>query len=308
LLVPILVLVILYGVLDRAVPYYSYALKSIPQDVKVKSIRVDAPTPSLERPQQNTNPVLIEPEKDFIEIGDSRVYVDLRQNEISFDSRLGASNFASAYAALRKDALNGDVIALRSLAVTLRMCSEIPSTEKELDSLLEQLKPNDISNVDVLSKSYKYCEGITETDRKNYLQWASLGNESGDFVSYSILSEQIEVHLKQELHQKWWDEHKFVGAANYLSNEYQRGVMDDAGTRTKPDYIKSYAYFLVTEKLSGKFLEANNSQLALARIQPEIDERKSSIAINLSPQQQIEAEALAVKLLEDGSTKCCLVK
>jgi len=226
------------------------------------------------------------------------------------------------YDALVAEAEIGNAAAARTLYEALTICEMAFSDEASYQEALSLLRQKGVRSYpgdqhaqenippgldtshheEMITEQYIKCQGITTRQKQNKIQWAEMAAHGGDFLAMrTMANEQGFTQEGFEWYEKGWKS-GHASAADALSIWYRNGAPDSAGG--KPDYISSYAYLLINFKIYENVFNSSNSPQAQNRI---VDMENALLGIGgyLNPQDQVKAEELAVKLLQDNSN-CCL--
>ena len=275
---------------------------------------------SIDPPVSAVNNELIE-----IEIGDTnvsfRAYL-LELNEFSLPVEKGG---AYLYDRLSQRGEGGDIIAARMLSVLLSRCGETFINREEHDNALALLKNEgkypsanpSYSAIKVqdemldsvasfFENEYELCKELSRDKRSEANKWARLAAEGGDFLAIEQLlnSSDISSGEKIDLIEKRWKEFGYVDSTTELAAILSGlssfpGFADDV----EADPKQAYAYFLVSTRINAAVLEETNP---IEARQKEADSYafEQILTSKLTPQEHLDAEKLAVDLIESNDT-CC---
>ena len=251
------------------------------------------------------------------------VFKQFQHKYIFLDPLLSAND---VYDDLSEKALAGDAIAARTLANELEKCGASFSTNEEYLSQLKLLKDENIystpnrkfdnfkiapegmkSFLAQIKTDYDYCEGLSKEKRSESNKWLSMAAENRDFLAMDRLSTMpsLNPELRHGTLENAWQEFGNKSSAIGLGMYYMGTQYSGDNNLLKPNPIKAYAYLLVGSQLelsSLSIVDPYNSSNREAEIQQKLS--VLSADLNLSAQQQEDAEILAMELLETNPN-CC---
>lgn len=225
------------------------------------------------------------------------------------------------YGALVAEAESGSAAAARLLYQELTFCETAFVDYDEYQEALRKLREEGLrtypgaenrsekvhrgldttSHSEIITEGYEKCQGITQKHTENIIQWAELAAHNGDFLSMrTMANEKGFTPEGLEWYEKAWKA-GHVSAADALSIWHRNGASETSGRQ--PDYLTSYAYLLVNYKVYEDALKSSGYPQAQNLI-VSMDSALQGLGGYLSPQEQAQAENLAVKLLRENEN-CC---
>lgn len=154
---------------------------------------------------------------------------------------------------------------------------------------------------DTIGKLYSFCKNVPVEDYKSRheLRQKALGlGDPDSLINYAYTLKETDKKAAFQVFKQIWDR-GYITVGNEISSAY--GTGNHSNTTDIPDHISAYAFQLATDKV---FQEAINQfpdkfglpQSPLSTGYPDNP--------NLTPSQYLEAEELAIKLLEENDA-CC---
>lgn len=219
-----------------------------------------------------------------------------------------------------------DAIAARALGMELCTCLRGPKSKQELDEQITSLKQesrlvdegaaqaNDQNPFDYaeaiqrVEQSYRYCSSLSEDQLARAEEFLELGSQGGDFLASAALYEQ---YLSEgdweplfEVSQRLWDEHGSATALSALVLIYDEGYLDDFQIGTTPNRVTTHALNIVSSEVT--FLGYGQYYDSESDFRVQIDDALSKTAEKLSPQEHLEAEEIAIKIISENEN-CCML-
>ena len=221
-----------------------------------------------------------------------------------------------------------DAIAARTLGTQLRMCKRGPKTKAELNKEIASIENesrlvgeggvDDDYAVDYLAaakeakESYEYCSSLSQDQIERAEEFFKLGSEAGDFLATAALYEQYlfegDWEPLFEVSQRMWEEHGNATALGALVQIYDQELLNNIQIGTTPNRVTAHALNIVSLEVHflgfGQFYQAETGSSSNFRV--EIDSLLANTAEKLSPQEHLEAEEIAIKLISENQNCCTL--
>lgn len=160
---------------------------------------------------------------------------------------------------------------------------------------------------ELIRKNYETCEGITVEQKDDAEYWLEVAAGANDFLALREYARYLGSGTREsfELIQNTWDM-GFVSAANSLAIYYEKG---GAGVGGQVDYVNSYAYSLIGSQVYQAALLRDGSRQSRYGTQSHnkiksLDDMLAAKAGYLTPDQQAEAEQVAIDVLKKNES-CC---
>jgi len=262
-------------------------------------------------------------------LGDENINATLINLNIKHHEFYPIKRLADVYDQLLEQANDGDSLAANALAQGLESCTRGFSDKQELDASIAKLKGeliystpstghrdipvtyDDLAELEAqMLEEFEFCDGVTESQQREYLVWGERSADSGDFIGINfMISDAIGKEDRLQSFywlEKAWEINGHVGATESLAVHYSRGWFPSSdGTLSRPDFKMAYAYHLLSKVINLKSNQINYPDSTFAaNYLSQVDEVDQYITANLSPSEQKDAERIAAKLLRDNE-HCC---
>lgn len=305
---------------DLENPSRPLAARTQADEKQAKEVSASESTPALKRESVST-----------LNIAGTDVEIKFKELKFQHLSLKPDQTAADIYPILAQRALAGDAVGARILATELDHCNSVFVEESELDLALERLYTTkkysspDRQVIDAsikdevlegfansLKENFEYCQGLSPDVRNEAEKWAKIGAENGDLLAMRMLIDKSEADPQTQL--KWykrsWSDYGDASAPNGIGHLYRKGLVPNQNGELVSDPKKAYTYFLVGLELEFALLRSfspaefdHNS----ANIRSDYSQFLSMLTSALTPQEQLEAEQEAVKLISDNPN-CCHVE
>jgi len=253
--------------------------------------------------------------------GGQEVEIELRNRPPLPPYFVPTERFVDIYDELAAAALVGEAAAAVQLYRNLSTCRHAHRSQRELDDALDQLHeegamawPGHNGDVEFvpegfdktayansLKRAYVRCEGLDSDQISQAENWIRLAVQNGEYMGTRFLTEELgRTEESFDLWQAAWDE-GHINAAQALIMYYRDDSPD--AVNGAPDYIKTYAFQLIRNKVrlaANEFSDMPNPQMAQA-----YDDALKVTSGFLNPQEQREAEQLAIEILS-ANENCCI--
>lgn len=230
---------------------------------------------------------------------------------------------AADYDVLAAAANNGDGAAARHLHRTLRVCEAAFRESEAFESAIKDFKrtgvlyypdgsheevPRGLSPLDLESMArdnFRLCDGVTDAQIEESDEWARVSAEAGDFLGMRDYARVVGYETDEgvSLYQDIWNL-GYVSAAESLSIFYGEGYPSE--TSGRPDYVRSYAYLLITKKVYTAALLRHEQPSGQAANRIKImDDIVMGKAGYMTANQIAEAKEIAADLVKNNPN-CCI--
>ena len=164
--------------------------------------------------------------------------------------------------------------------------------------------------VEEFNHDYEQCKSIDQNKRDESSDWARVAAEGGDFLGLEMLTRDPNISTKERiaLYEKIWSDFGSLESAINLSNILS-GVGNHASyslvAGLEPNPKKAYAYFLASSNIEVAVSERFNPQ-DTAQLQYELSIFEQLLTSKLTAREHLEAEQLAIELIESNEN-CCTI-
>lgn len=203
---------------------------------------------------------------------------------------------------LRTQAEAGDMAAARTIYRVLSNCRRLLNSGVDLEGALNEIKSSNRSSTSKIAlqegvrEGYHACEGVTEDHVRQGEHWLRLSVEGGDYLAtrmlYQILDDRNDPEARMLLSKMWEEGH--IGSLHSYAIKY----------RNEKNHISAYAYFLAYSTTRERVFELS---VYPERHQISIQGNSNTLAVMssyLSYEEQLQAEKLAVTIVEENKN-CC---
>ena len=287
-----------------------YGTQRIPTDVKpkrsIEQIRIESDGQANSKQQYPANVNITLPNGATIErFFDVTGYGKL--------PRMTSKNVGEYLSMLETLTNEGNGAAAYELYGLLKRCSNSARSDTEYRAieaaiLSQESEKSPLSIDDQLlanKMTFLLCRNVTDDQLENKELLRSLALENNSLMALSNRARELlfdSPGQAGEIYKELWNRgHVTTGHA--LTYVYR--ITDfDGHDPSKPNLIKAHAYRLAKDIVDQQFLQ-NQGSIDLGNTLSQIDQGQAISAAMLSPQEQKEAEELAIQLLIDNES-CCI--
>ena len=214
------------------------------------------------------------------------------------------SNYIENLISLAEDGDNA--YAADQVSELLGICSNAPRSYAALQQAVSA--PYDGSsifpNAESLNYYFEICKNVSNAQIATQGDYLDVALENGVYRAVSNTTNDllgVDNERRAELLRISWESGN-IGLGSSIAADYYTGSLPELNG--VPDYVTGYAYHLAQDTVIKSLWEQSSSIQAPQRIL-DIDQSLLSVASTLTPEQLLQSEALAVRLIEENEN-CCI--